>query len=135
MKGKTVWGLLRDPVFLYFLGSVKKYRWQYAGAIATQIGLTVVSLFFAEAGRRLFDLAPNVPGDALALILLAFVGLTAARILLRFWNEWVRSLLNESVVYEMRRNILNHLQRMPLGFHEKNHSSTSVNMMNNELES
>ncbi|CAG7652271.1 ABC transporter ATP-binding protein [Paenibacillus allorhizosphaerae] len=133
-QNKTVLGLLKDPVFLYFLRTVRPYKWMYIGAIVTQIAMTVVSLLFAEAGRRLFDLAPSVPGDVLTLILLAFTGLTVANLLLRFWNEWVRSLLNESVVYEMRRNILNHLQRLPLGFHENTHSSNSVNIMNNELE-
>ena len=34
----------------------------------------------------------------------------------------------------MRRNILNHIQRLPLSFHEHNHSSNSINVMYNELE-
>lgn len=131
---KTVFGLFRDPVFLHFVGSVRKYRWLYVGAIATQVGLTLVSLLFAETGRRLFDLAPNIPAKALTVLLSVFVGLTVCTMALRFWNEWLRSYLNESVVYEMRRNILNHLQRLPLGFHEANHSSTSVNVMHHELE-
>ncbi|ULL19183.1 ABC transporter ATP-binding protein [Paenibacillus sp. H1-7] len=131
---QSILGLLRDPVFLIFLKSVKKYRWIYVGAIATQVTMTVISLLFAETGRRLFDYAPNVPAQALILLLSSFVGLTAARIGLQFGNEWLRSYLNESVVYEMRRNILNHLQRLPLGFHEQNHSSSSVNVMHHELE-
>lgn len=131
---QTIIGLFRDPVFRNFIASVKKYRHLYIGAILTQVAMTVVSLLFAETGRRLFDYAPSVPTQALIVLLSSFVGLTLARIALRFWNEWIRSYLNESVVYEMRRNILNHLQRLPLGFHEQTHSSNSVNVMNNELE-
>ncbi|WP_158301984.1 ABC transporter ATP-binding protein [Paenibacillus mesophilus] len=131
---RTVFGLFRDPVFLHFIKSVGKYKLHYAGAIGSQVALTVVSLLFAEAGRRLFDHAPNVPAKVLIIVLTSFVVLTLCRIGLRFCNEWLRSYLNESVVYEMRRNILNHLQRLPLGFHEQTHSSNSVNVMHNELE-
>jgi ABC-type multidrug transport system fused ATPase/permease subunit len=131
---KSVFGLMKDPVFLHFLKSVKKYRLLYIGTIGTQLALTIVSLLFAETGRRLFDLAPHMSTQILIALLSVFVGLTVSRIALRFWNEWLGSYLNESVVYEMRRNILNHLQRLPLGFHEQTHSSNSVNVMNNELE-
>lgn len=125
---------MKDPVFLYFLKSVKRYRLLYIGTIGMQVALTIVSLMFAETGRRLFDLAPRVPTQILIAILSVFAVLTVSRIAIRFWSEWLGSYLNESVVYEMRRNILNHLQRLPLGFHEQTHSSNSVNVMNNELE-
>ncbi|XEC96334.1 hypothetical protein AB6A23_07255 [Paenibacillus tarimensis] len=107
---RTVAGLFRDKTFRNFLSIVIKYKWLYIWAIVTEMALTGVALVFAEAGRRLFDLAPNVPKDALVLILIVIISVTLLRLLFTFWNNWVKSLLNESVVYEMRRNILNHLR-------------------------
>ncbi|MFC5652715.1 ABC transporter ATP-binding protein [Paenibacillus solisilvae] len=131
---RSVLSLLKDKTFRNLLSIVKTYKWYYIGAVGSQLLLTAAALFFADTSRRLFDLAPHVPRNTLSQIILMFVCIALSQLVLTFLNNWLRSALNESVVYEMRRSILNHLQRLPLSFHENNHSSNSVNVMNNELE-
>ena len=126
--------LLKDKTFRSLLSIIKTYKWYYVGAVGSQLLLTAAALYFADTSRRLFDLAPHVPRNSLSHIILVFVFIAVAQLVLTFINNWLRSALNESVVYEMRRNILNHIQRLPLSFHEHNHSSNSVNVMYNELE-
>jgi len=106
----------------------------YAAAIGSQVASTGVALIFAQAGRRLFDLAPHIPGKALAGIIGMIVLATVLRDILTFADSWVRSRLNESVVYELRRTVLNHIQNLPLDFHENKHSSVSMNIIYRELE-
>lgn len=131
---RTVSELLRDKAFRNFLGVVRKYKGLYMSAVASQIVLTIISLLFAETSRRLFNLAPHVPRHALLLILSAFVILTVARLGFTFANSWAGSLLNESVAFEMRCKVLNHIQNLPLQFHESTHSSVTLNIVNSELE-
>jgi ABC-type multidrug transport system fused ATPase/permease subunit len=133
-KQRTVLSLLRDKSFRKLLASVGKYRWLYVAAIVSQIAGTGVSLVFAQAGRRLFDLAPHIPDRALAQIIAAVIGATILREAFTFCDAWVRSRLNETVVYELRRNVLNHIQNLPLSFHEDKHSSVSMNIIYRELE-
>ncbi|MFC5467388.1 ABC transporter ATP-binding protein [Cohnella suwonensis] len=133
-RRKSVWELLKDPVFLQFLAIIKTYKWYYAGVIGAQIALTGVALLFAETSRRLFDQVPNIPDRNLLIILSAFSVTTVLQLAFTFLYNWLNSALNESVVFEMRRKILNHLQRLPLSFHESHHSSNSFNIMYSELE-
>ncbi|NIK79093.1 ABC-type multidrug transport system fused ATPase/permease subunit [Paenibacillus castaneae] len=131
---KSIFSLFKDPTFLSLLSIVKKYKWYYVFAVGSQLLLTALALLFADTSRWLFNLAPHVPRSSLAHILLLFSCIAIFQLIFTFINNWIRSALNESVVYEMRRTILNHLQRLPLSFHENNHSSVSVNVMHNELE-
>jgi ABC-type multidrug transport system fused ATPase/permease subunit len=131
---RSVWSLLRDRTFRQFLSIIRRFKWYYAGAISAQLSLTAAALLFAEASRRLFDQAPDIPGHTITWLLVVFLIVFALQLSLTFVNNWLRSALNESVVYEMRRQVLNHVQRLPLAFHENNHSSTSINIMNKELE-
>lgn len=131
---KSVFSLLKDRTFHDLLSIIKKYKWYYVSAVGSQLLLTAAALLFADTSRRLFNMAPNVPRGSLANILLVFACIAIFQLIFTFINNWIRSALNESVVYEMRRNILSHLQRLPLSFHEHNHSSNSVNIMHNELE-
>lgn len=133
-KIRTVSSLLRDKSFHKLLRSVRKYRWMYVAAIGSQIAGTVVALIFAQANRRLFDLAPHIPTRALAGIIGALIVATALRHLFSFTDNWVRSTLNESVVYELRKDVLSHIQNLPLNFHEDKHSSVSMNIIYRELE-
>ncbi|MDQ0112339.1 ABC transporter ATP-binding protein [Paenibacillus harenae] len=133
-KRESVWSLLKDSTFRSLLSIVTKYKWYYVFAVGSQLLLTAVALLFADTSRRLFDQAPNIARDSLVGLLVTFSIIAMLQLLFTFVNNWLRSALNESVVYEMRRNILNHLQRLPLSFHENNHSSNSVNVMHHDLE-
>ena len=133
-KGRSVLALLQDKTFRNFLRLVRRFRWMYVGAVAAQVALTGLSLLFAETSRRLFNWVPHIPDSVLMFTLGAFAALTILRLCLTFVNSWMGSLLNESVAFEMRRQVLNHLLALPLGFHEKTHSAQALNIINNELE-
>ncbi|MGV3617188.1 MAG: ABC transporter ATP-binding protein [Fimbriimonas sp.] len=125
---------MRDPTFRRHLKIVRRHGWMYAIVIASQVGQTGVSILTAEALRRLFDRLPAVPLSLLQTILLAMAGLVALRLLCTYLEAWFGSLLNETVVYALRRDVLNQLQHLPLGFHESRHSSEAMNGFWHDLE-
>jgi ABC-type multidrug transport system fused ATPase/permease subunit len=127
--------LLRDRSFRRHLGIVRRHAWMYVVVIVAQVGQTGVAILTAEALRRLFDRLPNVPPSLLQGVLLAMAGLAAFRLLCTYLEAWIGSLLNETVVYALRRDVLNHLQHLPLGYHEGRHSSEAMNVFWHDLES
>jgi ABC-type multidrug transport system fused ATPase/permease subunit len=131
---RSVIALLRDPTFRRHLSIVRQHGWMYALVIASQVGQTGVSILTAEALRRLFDRLPTVPPSLLQTILLAMAGLVVLRLLCTYLEAWFGSLLNETVAYALRRDVLNQLQHLPLGFHESRHSSEAMNVFWHDLE-
>ena len=106
----------------------------YVVVIAAQLGQTGVALLAADTSRHLFDAAPKIPPALLSKLLLAFAALAAARMFCTYVEAWIGSQLNETVVYELRRDVLTHLQRLPLSYHEKGHSSDSNSVLYSDLE-
>ncbi|AIE86910.1 HlyB/MsbA family ABC transporter [Fimbriimonas ginsengisoli Gsoil 348] len=126
--------LLRDRAFRRHMSIVRDKWWMYALVIGSQIGQTGLSILGAEALRRLFDHLPNLPPGLLNGVLIALVAVIALRLTFSYLEAWFGSLLNESVVYALRRDLLNHLQHLPLGYHESKHSSEAMNVFWNDLE-
>ena len=131
---RSLLDLLRDPTFRRFLGTAKSYRWMYVVSIAMGLASTGQSIFVADTFKRLLNAAPNIPNALLRELMATLALLAVARVAITYTSGWVSSLLNESVVYSMRRTVLNQLQHLPLGWHENNHSSNAQNIMYQELE-
>jgi len=132
---RSVGGLLRDPSFRRHLGIVREKWWIYLLVIGSQVSQTGLSILSAEALRRLFDALPQVPKPVLNNVLIALVVLTALRLIATYVEAWFGSLLNESVVYKLRRDLLNQIQHLPLRFHESKHSSEPMSVFWSDLES
>ncbi|MBC8137743.1 MAG: ABC transporter ATP-binding protein [Fibrella sp.] len=130
----SILGLLKDRTFLGFLAIVRQYKGLYAISLFAQFVGIGLGLLFADTSRRLFDAAPKVPPALLTQLLWIFAGIVVARLGVTFVISWIQSLLNESVVYQMRRNVVKHLVDQPLSFHENNHSSSAFTVIYNELE-
>lgn len=131
---RSVVELLKDRTFRRHLGIVRQHGWMYVVVILSQVGQTGVAILTAESLRRLFDALPRVPSGLLQGVLMALVALAALRLLCTYLEAWFGSLLNETVVYALRRDVLNQLQHLPLGYHEGRHSSEAMNVFWHDLE-
>jgi ABC-type branched-subunit amino acid transport system ATPase component len=130
----SVWSLVTDPIFRQQLGAVRRHWWMYLLAILSQVSQTGVAVLVAEVLRRIFDANFRMPAPEMNLLLAALIGLSVVRMAATYLDAWFGTLLNETVVYAMRRDLLNHIQRLPLGFHEKGHSSDVTNIIYRDLE-
>jgi ABC-type multidrug transport system fused ATPase/permease subunit len=133
-KRGTVLQLLKDRTFRRHLGFVRRFWWMYAAVIFAQVGQTGASLLAAEVSRRLFDAAPRIPESLFQLVLMGLAAAALLKMACTYLEAWFGSLLNETVVYELRRDVLSHLQRLPLGFFEGGHTSDSTNILYRDLE-
>ena len=102
--------------------------------ISAQLGQTGLALIAADTSRKLFDAAPKIPPSLLGTVIFTFAAVAAARMGCTYLEAWIGSQLNETVVYELRRDVLTHIQRLPLSYHEKGHSSDSTNILYHDLE-
>jgi ABC-type multidrug transport system fused ATPase/permease subunit len=112
-----------------------KYRWVYAVLLLLGIAQIISDLAFAQTSRNLFDTAPHIPREQAVQIIIAFIVIIAAQLLLSFVHSCTESYLNESVVYEMRSDLLSKVQRIPTRFFDMNHSAKILNIFFRQLES
>ena len=131
----VVEGRSLDPALVRRVGRfARPYRWQLIGfvlMIALGAGLALVPpLLF----RTIIDTA--IPeGDKRALSVLAAVVIGAAvltavtSLLERNWS----SRIGEGLIYDLRRALFDHVQRMPLQFFTRSQTGAIVSRLNNDV--
>jgi ABC-type multidrug transport system fused ATPase/permease subunit len=131
---ESIWSLVRDPVFRKNFTFVRKHFWMYVLAILAQVGQTGIAVWIADLFRILVSAGLKLPETEMTRILVGLAALGLLRLGTTYVEAWIGSLLNESVVYAMRRELLGHIQRLPLSYHEGGHSSDSTNVIYRDLE-
>ncbi|QYR19671.1 ABC transporter ATP-binding protein/permease [Paenibacillus sp. sptzw28] len=133
-RKKSILQLIRRKGFKQFLTLCITYKYLYITVILLQLGVTAASLLFAETNRRLFDLAPDIPGKELSKLLTAFFVFIAMGLVFSLMERVYNQIVNTNVVFRMREMVLTRLTSLSLRFHEDKHSSHSNNILYNELE-
>ena len=111
-----------------------KYKWCYVVLTLLSLVLVVADLAFAQTSRLLFDLAPDIPQNIAIRIIISFVIIITVQFIFTFAEAYVFSYFNESVVYTMRRDILDKIQRLKMEFYDNNHTSKITNTFFRQLE-
>lgn len=124
----------QNKVFIKLAGLALPYKWVYLALFSIGIILIAADLAFAQNSRVLFDLAPQIPKNMVVRITVVFSIIIILQLGLNFIMNWLNSYLNESVVYAMRRNILDKIQHLPIKYFDTNHSSKVMNIFFNQLE-
>lgn len=78
------------------------------------------SIIFAGIRLR----TPNMPPVVLAVMLLLFIALAASLQSLASW--WLQTFVGEKLVWDFRGKLLDHVQRLPLAFHDRYGPTDSV---------
>ena len=108
---------------------LRPYRLQVAAALLMTLGITVMEL----VGPRLFGVAIDrylLPGlshsvarsaalAGLAWIVAAFVGSLAASFGLQYLQVRVMQWIGQETMYDLRKEIFRHLQRLPMSFFDR----------------
>jgi ATP-binding cassette subfamily B protein len=103
------------------LGYLRPYRWLTAGAIVVLMSQSVLALVGPRLTQHALDVA--VPRHDLGLLTL-LAGLYLATLLLDFVVEYGGTLLTtyigQRVMYDLRMEIFGHLQRLSVGYFDRN---------------
>ncbi|HTV59022.1 MAG TPA: ABC transporter ATP-binding protein [Verrucomicrobiae bacterium] len=108
---------------------LRPYRWQVAAAIALTLGVTAMEL----VGPFLFHVAVDdylLPGQAgtiprhyamvgLAWVVAAFLGALLAGFALQYLQVRIMQWVGQETMYDLRKEIFAHLQRLPMSFFDR----------------
>jgi len=103
------------------LGYLRPYTaWALAAllAIIVHSGLQLVQPWLTKT--VIDDYIPARNLDGVALIGLTFVGVLVASFALEFLQTWLMQLMGQRIMFDMRMQIYEHLQRLSLSFYDKN---------------
>ena len=108
------------------------------GKLAVFLGLTVVDAFLAVStpvlAGRVVDAIINraaismVIGLAVLIALVAVVGAGTGLI-----ERWQSSRIGEGLIYDLRRTVFEHVQRMPVAFFTRTRTGALVSRLNNDV--
>jgi ATP-binding cassette subfamily B protein len=115
-------------------GYVKGYRWSIVGFLGTVVAGSLVALANPLIVRTLLnDAIPDGDRGAVnvlaALLLLAAVGGGLLSLLGRWWS----SRIGEGLIYDLRTQLYDHIQRMPLAFFTNSQTGSLTSRLNSDV--
>ncbi|MCC7106734.1 MAG: ABC transporter ATP-binding protein [Chloroflexi bacterium] len=120
------------------LRRVAAYAWPYRFVIltmlATIIGSTILDLIPPLLYRQLIDHAlPNSDFGHLNLLALGMIGIPILDSLLSVGQRWLSARVGEGVIFDLRRGLFEHLQRMSLRFFTNSRTGEIMARLNNDV--
>jgi ATP-binding cassette subfamily B protein len=125
---------LRKGTARRVLGYARPYKWMVAGFVAAIVVGALLALLPPLLFRRLIDDAiPQRDGRQLNIL----VGIIVVGALLdgglTFLSRWWSSRIGEGLIYDLRVQLFDHVQRMPIGFFTRTQTGALVSRMNNDV--
>ncbi|MFN2608138.1 MAG: ABC transporter ATP-binding protein [Acidimicrobiales bacterium] len=116
-------------------GFARPYRWMLAGFLATILLDSIVGILPPLVFRSIIDhhAIPrrDLAGlDRLALLALGLAVLDAG---LTIAQRWWAARIGESLIFDMRSHLYDHVQRMPLAFFTRTQTGSLISRMNNDV--
>lgn len=120
--GEEMFATVETGVFRRLGSFIRPYRWLLAGALLAVLAFVATQVSIPYLIRKAVDSVVGVPGSlTLDQILLGFVGLIAVNAASSYLNEVTSARLAQRVIFDMRRAMFEHLQKLPLSFMERTH--------------
>ncbi len=116
------------------LGYARPYRGSLVAFLVTVIGSSVATVIPALLLKSLLDNAvPHHNRGMVALLALAAVGLALANALLSLVQRWYSARIGEGLIYDLRVQLFDHVQRMPIAFFTRTQLGALQSRMNNDV--
>ncbi len=125
----VTWGLLKRV-----LGYAKPYRNKLFIMLLTILMSTALSMVVPLALRELIDHAiPERDSGKLNLLAFAlfFIPLLNSAVLI--YQRWLNSSIGEGLIYDLRRELYSHMQRMSVRFYVANKTGELMSRLNNDV--
>lgn len=121
-RGEEIFATADARTFRRMGGFIRPYRWTAAGAILAVLAFVATQVTIPYLIRKAVDSIVGVPGSlTLDQILAAFVALIAANAGSNYLNEVTAARLAQRIIFDMRRAMFEHLQKLPLSFMDQTH--------------
>lgn len=130
IKGATV----GKDVVRRVLHLAKPYRWMLAGFVAVIVGAALVALAPPLLFRQIIDSAvPEGNRGQLHLLAGLVVVAAVADAALAFAERWYSSRIGEGLIFDLRRALFDHVQRMPIAFFTRTQTGSLISRLNNDV--
>jgi ATP-binding cassette subfamily B protein len=125
---------LRKGTVRRVLGYTRPYRWMVAGFVAVTIAGALLALVPPLLFRRIIDDAlPQDDGRQLNTLVLIIVAAALVDGFLTYAGRWWSSRIGEGLIYDLRVQLFDHVQRMPIAFFTHTQTGAVVSRMNNDV--
>ena len=112
----------------------RPYRVQIIGLLITILAISGISLISPLLYRDLIDNAiPNRNFRRLNLLALGMIAIPLVNGALGVWQRRVNARIGEGVIYDLRRKLYRHLQRMSLRFFTQTRTGELMSRLNNDV--
>ena len=112
----------------------RPYRWQIAGMMLTVAIVSSITLLYpALVGSAIDNVIVARNRTALPGIILLLVILVIVQALLSFLQNYLNTVVGERVVIDLRVQLYRHLQQLPLGFFQDNHTGDLLSRLTNDV--
>src|SRR5439155_18340918 len=112
----------------------RPYKAKTALAILTLLGATAVSLAPPYLVGRAVDAVRTGRTHALGWIVVAFVGAGVLGIVCSYAQTYFTGWTGERMLADLRNHLFRHLQRLSLGFYERNRAGVIISRLTNDVE-
>jgi ATP-binding cassette subfamily B protein len=111
-----------------------RYRAMLIGFIATLLVSSLLSIVPALLVRQIIDDAiPASDRSQLNSLALIMVGLALASGVISLIERWFSARIGEGLIYDLRVQLFDHVQRMPIDFFTRTQTGALISRMNNDV--
>jgi ATP-binding cassette subfamily B protein len=130
VKGKS----LDRSTVRRILDYADRYRAMLIGFIATLLVSSLLSIVPALLVRQIIDDAiPASDRGQLNSLAFIMVGLALASGLISLIERWFSARIGEGLIYDLRVQLFDHVQRMPIAFFTRTQTGALISRMNNDV--
>lgn len=130
IKGKTVDRSTVRRVLAY----ADRYRGMLIGFVATLLVSSLLSILPALLVREIIDSAiPSSDRGQVNTMALIMVAIALASGVISLFERWFSARIGESLIFDLRVQLFDHVQRMPIGFFTRTQTGALISRMNNDV--
>ncbi len=130
LDGKQINRETRQRVF----GFARPYRRLIIGFVTTIVVSTFLGLLPPLLIRKVFDVAiVDNNGGYLNTLFIVMVIAAVGEAILALVERWLSSRIGEGLIFNLRVQLFDHVQRMPLAFFTRTQTGTLISRLNNDV--
>jgi len=130
VKGKSLDRSTVRRVYAY----AGRYRGMLIGFVATLLVSSLLSIVPALLVRQIIDDAiPSSDRGQVNTLALIMIGLALASGVISLFERWFSARIGESLIFDLRVQLFDHVQRMPISFFTRTQTGALISRMNNDV--
>jgi ATP-binding cassette subfamily B protein len=130
VKGQKLKRGLVRRVFDY----ARPYKWMLVGFVVVIVAEALLGIAPALLFKRIIDDAiANKDNELLTVLALAVIAAALGSAVLGLVERWWSSKIGEGLIYDLRTQLYDHVQRLPISFFTRTQTGALVSRLNNDV--